>query len=282
MLTKKLLPLLTKFGTLILAGYIAWIGWQHLGPRKPEIGPVRNNLANKAAGEIAETLRQNREEVYDVVLLHFVNDPTDYFTDSLRREIEQRGIFDLRDRTFLEKLRNKLNLRHPTCDSSDAGAKIAELKNTQGALIGTVKSFESYPGGSQIEVVYELVSKDGTIAYAGQYAKESSDFFLKPEVMQKSVRSIAWFQRGLAWLVLVLLLPVFTISFIRTMARRRSNKSNAFVLTIYTIIDAILAWFLVGAALSGFLTIFFFIVAVIVALLYNIRIMTFAVKLEEV
>lgn len=280
--SKWFFHLLSKFGTLILAGYIAWIGWQHLGPRKPEIGPVRNHLANKAAGEIAETLRQNRGEVYDVVLLHFTNDPTDYFTDSLRRKIEQRGIFDLRDRTFLEKLRNKLNLRHPTCDSSDAGAKVAEQRKAQGILIGTVKSFESYPGGSKIEVAYELVSKDGTIAYAGQYAKESSAFFLKPEVMQESVQSIAWFQRGLAWLVLVLLLPVFTISFIRTMARRRSNKSNAFVLAVYTIIDAILAWFLIGAALSGFLPILFFTLAVIVALLYNIRIMTFAAKLEEV
>ncbi len=48
----------------------------------------------------------------------------------------------------------------------------------------------------------------------------------------------------------MLLLPVFTIAFIRTMVRKDSNKTNAFVLGIYTVADALLAWLLIGAAIG--------------------------------
>ena len=78
-----------------------------------------------------------------------------------------------------------------------------------------------------------------------------------------------------------MLLPVFTIAFIRTMVRKGSNKTNAFVLAIYTLVDALLAWLLVGAALTSWFPVVVFIIAVAVAFLYNVRIMSFAVKLEE-
>ena len=65
------------------------------------------------------------------------------------------------------------------------------------------------------------------------------------------------------------------------MARRRSNSRNAFILGIYSVTDAILAWFLVGASLAGFGSVLIFALAIVAALLYNIRIMTFAIKLEE-
>ncbi len=278
---KWFMLLISRFGTIILAFYIAWLGWQQLGPRKPEIGPVRKVLADKAAQEIVETLRQNKNQINNVVLVHFVNDPTDYFTDSLRRQIEEKGIFDIKDRTFFEKVRNKLNLRHPAGDSTEAGAKIAKLMKVEGSVIGSVKSFESYPGGSKIEVVYELVSAQGNVVYAGQYVKDSNSFFLKPESIEESVQSVRWFQRALACLLLVLLLPVFTISFIRSMVRRRSNGQNAFVLAIYTLADAVFAWLLVGAALDGFMSVLVFAAAVAAAFAYNIRIMTFALKLED-
>lgn len=34
-------------GTLAFAGYLAWLGWVHLGPRKPEVGPLRKQVADQ-------------------------------------------------------------------------------------------------------------------------------------------------------------------------------------------------------------------------------------------
>jgi hypothetical protein len=85
----------------------------------------------------------------------------------------------------------------------------------------------------------------------------------------------------LAWAVLVLLLPVFSITFIRTMVRKSSNRINAFVLAIYTAVDAILAWLMVGASLVGGGAIVAFVGGVAVAAAYNVFVMTFALRLEE-
>jgi len=71
-------------------------------------------------------------------------------------------------------------------------------------------------------------------------------------------------------------IAVFSIGFIRTMVRKESNRSNAFVLILYTLVDAVLAYLLVGAALLHWVAVTVFIVAVAAALAYNVRIMTFA------
>jgi hypothetical protein len=78
----------------------------------------------------------------------------------------------------------------------------------------------------------------------------------------------------------VLLLPVLTINFLRAICRRQSNRANALALAGYTLVDALLAWLLVGAGLSSGWTVAVFIIAVAAAFAYNVRMMTFAVKLE--
>ena len=98
--------------------------------------------------------------------------------------------------------------------------------------------------------------------------------------MQESTQRFPWFQRFLGWLIVVLLLPVFTLGFIRAMIRKGSNKANLFVLSIYTVADVVLAWLMVGAALHSWWTVLPFIAAVAAAFAYNVRIMTFALKLE--
>ncbi len=281
MVTKWVFGLLSKFGTFVMIAAIAWLGWQHLGPRKPDVGEVRKDLAHQAVSDMVEDLRQNRGELHDVVLLHFGNDPSDYFTDTLREQIELRGTLDLRDRRFIEKLRDKLNLRHPPAESASDAAERARKMNADGALFGTVRNFESYPGGVDIDVSYHLIAADGSMVYEGSYASDEIGIASGRVPGERGTEAVAWVQRGLFWVMLVLLLPVFSISFIRSMVRRRSNSRNAFVLGIYTVTDAILAWFMIGTALTGPWSALIFVLAVILAMLYNIRIMSFAVQLEQ-
>ena len=38
--------LITRIGTLALAGYVAWSGWTNLKPEKPQLGEIRKDLAD--------------------------------------------------------------------------------------------------------------------------------------------------------------------------------------------------------------------------------------------
>ena len=84
---------------------------------------------------------------------------------------------------------------------------------------------------------------------------------------------------GLA--LVVLLLPVVTIMFIRTMVAKRSNGVNAFTLGIYTAIDMMLAYFMVGMSLATTKSVILFIGASIFSLIYNVAVMNYAVRLED-
>ena len=87
-------------------------------------------------------------------------------------------------------------------------------------------------------------------------------------------------KRFLAWSLIVLLLPVFTIGFIRGMVRRESNAANAVTLAIYTGVDAILAYLLLVRGLSAWGPVLAWLGAVGAASLYNLYVMSFAVRLE--
>ncbi len=272
----------SKVGTFALIGYLAWAGWDNLGPAKPQIGPIRKDLADRVIQDIVKDIRSERGAIRKTTLLHFENDPTGYFTDTLRSVIEQRGILDLHDRTVSEKARDLLNLRQPSHASKAAAVAQGERLNTEGVLYGTIYALESYPAGAKIDVEVDLADvSTGTVIFSKRYNLETASASqIFANVKEKS-RGFPWFQRLLGWLLAVLLLPVFTINFIRAMIRKESNKTNAFVLAIYTIADACLAWLLVGAVLNSWWTVLIFVIAVVIAFLYNVRIMTFVVRLEK-
>jgi hypothetical protein len=76
------------------------------------------------------------------------------------------------------------------------------------------------------------------------------------------------------------LLPVFTIAFIRTMVRKQSNLSNAFVLAVYTAAGALLACLAGVSDFSSGWRIAFFVLLAGCAFAYNVAIMSFALRLE--
>jgi hypothetical protein len=277
------LAAVTRIGAVALMVNIAWLGWHHLGPRRPEIGYVRQQMADRIILDIAEDIRLSRGDIRYTALLHFQNDPANYFTDKLRSVIEQRGILNLRDRTFSEKFKNLLKMRLPSYHDTETVLKMGRKMGADGVLYGTIHAFESYPGGVKLDVEVSLADVSANYVFFNKYySKESASSMFAAAAAQDRVTGIPWFQRFLGWLFIVLLLPVFTINFIRTMVRKDSNKTNAFVLSIYTLADTILAFLLVGAALTSWFPVLVFIAAVACAFLYNVKIMTFALRLEEV
>ena len=53
------------------------------------------------------------------------------------------------------------------------------------------------------------------------------------------------------------------------------------MLTIYTVTDAIFAFFMVGGSFADFLGVLLFLVALAIAFFYNVQIMSFALRLEK-
>ena len=101
------------------------------------------------------------------------------------------------------------------------------------------------------------------------------------EPWESAAQLVPWHIRLLIFILVVLLLPILTISFLRTMVAKRSNKINAFVLGVYTMIGAILAFFMIGAIFLSILSVILFLTATLIAFFYNAYLMCVALKLES-
>lgn len=279
---KWFLTVLTGLGALGLGLYLLWQGWSLLGPRKPQLNAVRRQLVDQVMPQVVADLRQARQELRSVVLIQLMDDPTDYVSDQLRTQIEETGIFDLRDRSVGEKIQRALNLRVTSVADVEAALQACQRLGAQGVLFGGVHVLESYPGGAKLDLQILLAKLAGReLLLDRRYTRELTSTALAPAVVQDELRKFAPAQRFLGWALVVLLLPVFTIGFIRTMVRQASNRANAATLTIYTVVDALLAFLLVGASLGSWGAALLFLGLVGGAFAYNVFIMSFALKLES-
>ena len=285
---------LQYIGSVLFLIYVSYLGWICLGPQKPTPNIQRQRIADVAVQKMTEEIRNKRENIRNVVLLHFHNDPTDYISDALRNSLNATGILTLTDTSFEEKLSKKLNLRCKDFSSSKEVQEAISNHNVQGVLWGRVDIFESHSAGAVLKGERFLDEKGtGRRIASGIIHEDSSSPFKKTVATvinnvkenNKKVESTAlmlpWYIRFLGFILLVMLLPIVTISFIRTMVAKGSNKINAFLLSIYTTIDAIFAFFMIGGAFSDFGPVIFFLVALGLAFFYNVQIMSFALHLEK-
>ena len=284
--------------SIVFVIYVSYLGWMSLAPQKPIPDPERQRLANVAVTKIVNQLQTGRNNIRHTILLHFENDPSDYFTNRLRSQLDATGILNLEDRSFLEKLRNKLNLRNVGCASLAEALKSTKNSDVQGVLWGTLSHFETSESGTVVKGYWQLAEiKTGKIVCAAEINEDTSSSAkaelakelnaLKESIhrntsfISQTAQMIPWYIRFLGFVLLVLLLPVITIVFIRTMVSKRSNKINAFMLSIYTVIDAIFAFFMVGGGFYSGSAVILFLVASGLALTYNYILMNFALKLES-
>lgn len=270
----RTLRLVQKLRNILLVASLLWVAWGYLGPRKPEAGPARQQIAEIVALRMAEDIRVSRGDTYEASLHHFTNDVTDAFTRTLRRTLEQQGTLHLRDRPFIERLRDMLNLPHPTF----RGLPTDRQRLPPRVVHGVIHSFESSADGAHLDAEVFLVdtSTDEILLHRRYEETAVTDAAATHEPSASNT-----FRDILIWAVTVLLLPIATISFIRAMVRRKSNSMNAFVLLTYTAINILLGLLLLGSSLTGWIPAILFMLAVGAALTFNLRVMSFALHLEE-
>lgn len=288
--------LIPKVGMALFVVYVCCMGWMKFGPRKPMPDMARMKAADRAVERIVDNIRQNRGDVRSVALCHFANDASDYFSHRLRERIEKSNVLDLTDFDLAEKLRTLLNMRNRgVANATDALSSI-QGEEVDGVLWGSIERFESAKGGGGATLTgeWQLVDKGGAVVCGGAIQREDGDRGIVETVtnaiddLGKSTdgveivaSTIPWYMRLLGFVLFVLLLPVVTISFIRTMVAKRSNRVNVFVLGVYTAIDVILAFFMVGGTIGSFAAVVVFLAASLSALLYNVSLMSFALRLES-
>ncbi len=281
MIIRSPISILSKFGPILLVGSLAWLGWDSLGPRKPEAGPARRELAGEMTPEMLHDLHENRGSVRNAALLHLRNDPTDYITNSLRSTIEHSGIFDLRDTTSAYKARSLFRMRHRTYDTLDKALERGRSLDAESVIFGTVHAFESSPEGAVVDIEITLAeTASGDTLLNKRYNRKLPASALSAVSGVRAGSAATWLTRLLAWVLIVLLLPVVSISFIRAMVRKESNGINVSMLGIYTAFDVLLAFLLLGAAPASWVTLAVILIAGGAALFYNYKIMEFALKLE--
>jgi hypothetical protein len=279
---KGTIGVLRKLGLVGLALYAGWMAWETLGPRRPEIGPARREMLDVTVRNIADELGRERTRLRSVALMPLENDPTGAVTMALRSAIEQRGILDLRDRTVGEKFRDLLNLRPRGYGEAEKALARARNMEVNGVLYGTVRQFESSSEKVTLDVDLTLAEAEtGRIVFQRTFPETRKVGSLGSKWNYTPASgSFPWLSRLLFWAVLVLLIPVFSIRFVRTMVRKKSNRSNAFVLTVYTLVDALVLALLIGSALTAWWAVPIFAGALAAAFAYNVQVMTFALRLE--
>jgi hypothetical protein len=282
----KLLGFVHRLASLALICGVAWLCWQHLGPQKPNIAPGREKAAGKVVDNIVNDLKENRGELRHVALLQFAGDSSGFITERLRSKIEFTGLFDLKPKGFMTKVRGVLNLQEPSYGTLEDALQEGGSLKVAGVIYGTVRRFESVNGEEAWDVdarLCDLGSREVVMEKSYTKADPMQTVALKTAtgVPDEEAKGFSWLTRSLAWVLLVLLLPVFSIAFIRSAVRKKSNKINAFVLFVYTASDAALACLLVGAALTSGFGIAVLVSAVILALIYNIHMLSYGVHLEE-
>lgn len=271
-----------RIGGSVLAIFLIWQVWSHLGPEKPSVSPARIDAAEQVIPQVLEDLRARRGSIRDVALLHLANDPSDYLTNALRKAIEESGILDLRDRSVFYKLRDTLGFRHHGYGSRAEAIQRGRSLDVAGVLFGVVHAFESYPGGAKLDLELCLadVGREKEV-FRKRYTRTPPESVLAATVIQETVHRLPAAQRFLAWVMIVLLLPVFTIGFVRAMVRKESNLSNTFTLAVYTLVDGIAAYLLIGGPLRSFFSVILFLAAVGLSFVYNVAVMAFGVRLES-
>ncbi|HNT86628.1 MAG TPA: hypothetical protein PKL84_02085 [Candidatus Hydrogenedentes bacterium] len=281
MLIRGLWNLASRAGTVLLAFYLGSQAWDAVGPKKPEISPLRVQVADEAVPVMLRDLRDARDGLGTVALLPFAGDSSGYVTNQLRSAVSSSGILDLRDRTLTEKARAFLDLRETGVGEPEAARATGHAMGVEGVLFGTVRAFESFGGEAALDLEVRLLDvASGALLLDRRYTKETAPGILNTGRVREEIARINAPKRFFAWLIAVLLLPVFTIGFIRAMVRKDTNRSNAATLVIYSAADALLAYLLLGAALSSWFALLLFLVAVGFAICYNAYIMRFALRLE--
>ena len=282
--------------TIMLIVYlgIAYFAWMCFGPEKFEPSPSREKATERIVSQMLLKIRENRGDMASALLPNFAGDKTGYFSDCLRSKIEHSGILDVKEKPFFDKIRTRLNLKLTDDYALEEVVNSAKYDGVDCVLWGRLERFEEIGKDVMVKGTWMLVRmSDGQMVHTDTFEYDtitSTAAKIKRSVNELAEDAssssgpftrIAWQIRILGFLLVTLLLPICTFMFVRAMVAKKSNKVNAFMLGIYTIVDMVFAFFMIGGSFVSTAAIVIFAIASFFAFIYNMALMSFALKLEE-
>jgi len=272
--------------------------WYWLTPDPLPLAVSRKEAADAAVKTMLADIRANRGAAKSAVLLHFDNDPTDYVSNALRKEILSTGILDLKEIPLADRIRAKLHLRIPTYATLEEATNATAQADTDLVIWGQLTAFETTDGDSAvINGQYHLIDAQtmqplftGTISTAKQEAAaeaapETQAVAVVEQTAEPAVSAheatVPLYARILAFVFIAILLPMITFPFFRSTAAKRSNQANAVVLALYAAIGGILAFLMIGGSFATPALTALFFIAFIANVIYDLAMLSFATRLEK-
>ena len=272
---------------IVAVGYLAALGWTKYGPARPTLDAAFARWIDNAAAPIVSDIYEHKGDVTSVAVARFSADPSGYISEAIRKQAND-GVYVM-DKSALEKVSDALNLPLSS-KAEDINAekavklgKYAKARGAQATIWGAA-NIEKIAGIVNGEIKYYLIGQDGSILYQNVCNNASLKKENVAEVTESSLdwfRNLDWPHRLLIWVLTVLIFPIVTIGFLKATAAKRSNKSNAFTLVLYTVIGAIALYFIMPPNFANITSTLVFIGLIVAAGIYNLLFMDFARKLEE-
>ena len=272
---------------LVAVGYLAALGWTKYGPARPTLDAAFTRWVDNAAEPIVSDIYDHKGDVTSVAIARFSADPSGYISEAIRKQAND-GVYVM-DKSALEKVSDALNLplsskaEDLNADKAVKLGKYAKARGAQATIWG-VANFEKTAGIVNGEIKYYLIGQDGSIIYENVCNNASLKKKNVAEVTESSLdrfRNLNWPHRLLIWVLAVLIFPIVTIGFLKSAAAKRSNRTNAFTLVLYTVIGAIALYFIMPPNFANTISTLVFIGLIVADGIYNLLILDFARKLEE-
>lgn len=232
--------------------------WWWLGPEKPTCDTARKQAAQFAVAQVAERIRIARGDgrTLRAAVLHLENDPSDYVTERLRKQLGGGGHLDLDGTPVVEKIRNLLNLRNPGIgvDNVDEAVAYGRRHKLDAVVVGSIERFETVKGGTA-----ELV---GTVKFIKLGADDTANEIVVIPLTNKKIddgvppppviETMSLPMRLLLVALGIAIVPILLFPFLKLVMRRDSNVATALVLVLLLVIDGTIIGRLLGTSLDFF------------------------------
>ena len=272
--------------SVVFASLFCLTGWYWLTPASSSIPASRKDAANAAIKLMLEDIRANRGDAKRAALFHFDNDPTDYVSSNLRKEILSTGILDLEEISLPNRVRSKLNLRIPVYASLEEVVAAPVNKTTDLLIWGQLTAFELNADNTAVISGdwYIINAKTKQTIFKGTISTSREN--TTTDMQQNTASSVSssainLFYNILVFTLFALLIPIITFPLLRSTAAKRSNQANAIVIALYGTIGGILAFLMVGCSFARTSTTILFFIAFIANIIYDLAMLSFATRLEQ-
>lgn len=245
--------------------------WWWLGPEKPVCDPVRREVAETAVSRVAGSIHDIRGDIRRAAVLHLTNDPTDFVTRALRRQLMDSGTLDVESTPWNERFCYLLNLRIPGVFSVDKALDYGRGRGLDAVIIGSVDRFETVQGKGVLNGLVKLIRvKTGETVDI-----PLSDRKITGVASLKATGTISLPLRLLLMAAGVFALPVLAFPLLRLAMGRDSNLVTAAALVFLLAVDGLIISSAIGLSDTFFGTAAF-LIALAASLGYDLFMLSYA------